>query len=57
LKTPGRIHVLRAPFAKAPDLGLAADTRQTHHQHEQVDEFRYSDSAPITALRPAERAS
>lgn len=28
-------------------MGRKADTRQTQHRYEQVDEFRYSDSEPI----------
>ena len=34
-----------------------ADTRQTQHQREQVDEFRCSDGGLITSLRPAQGAS
>jgi hypothetical protein len=42
------------PFIDAATALLCARavTRQTQHRYEQVDEFRYSDSEPIMALRP-----
>jgi hypothetical protein len=39
------------PFAGNGRSWRKADTRQTRHQYEQVDEFRCSDGAFITSLR------